>query len=267
MTFVSLFLVVFGFVSIFPLLWMVSTSLKPQSSIYQYPPRFIPENPSLESYRTLFQQSAFLTWFKNSVIVTAVTVFVNVAFSAAAGYAFAKTRFPGRQLLFVLILSTLMIPGFSLFIPLFSMIVKWKIVNTYLVLILPQAASPVGVFILKQYTETIPDELIHAAAIDGASTYRIFGTIALPLITPSLAAAAIFAFLHSWNSFFWPLVSTTTARMRTLPVGLAIFQGQYRSEWSVICAGSFMTLVPALVLYIALQKYFVQGIAMTGIKG
>jgi multiple sugar transport system permease protein len=265
--FVSLILTAFGVVAVFPLLWMLSTSFKATGSIYQYPPQFIPRDPTLAGYVTLFRQSDFLNWFKNSVIVTGFTVGINLLFSATAGFAFAKTRFPGRQALFVVILATLMVPSFSLFIPLFTMIVKWGLVNTYLALILPQAASPVGIFLLKQYTETIPDELMNAASIDGAGIFRSFFLVVFPLITPALAAAAIFAFLASWNSFFWPLVATTKAGMRTLPVGLAVFQGQFRSDWALICAGSFMTLLPALVLYVALQKYFVQGIAMTGIKG
>lgn len=264
---ITVILVVFGIVALFPLLWMVSTSLKPSGSIYQYPPQFIPQNPSLAAYGTLFKQPDFPNWFKNSVIVTGLTVVLNLVISSAAGYAFAKTRFPGRQLIFILILGTLMIPSFSVLIPLFTMVVKWGMVNTFWALVLPQVASPVGIFLLKQYTETIPDELINAAWIDGAGTFRVFFTVIIPLVTPALAAAAIFAFLNSWNSFFWPLVATTATRMRTLPVGLAIFQGQYRSEWALICAGSFMTLLPALILYIALQRYFVQGIAMTGLKG
>jgi multiple sugar transport system permease protein len=260
-------LIAFGVVAMFPLLWMVSTSLKPSGTIYQYPPQFFPKNPSLKGYVTLFQQPDFPVWFKNSIIVTGFTVVLNLVISAAAGYAFAKTRFPGRQFLFVLILATLMIPSFSVLIPLFAMIVRWGIPNTYLALILPQIASPVGIFLLKQYTETIPDELIDAARIDGSGVFRIFVGVIVPLVTPALAAAAIFASLNAWNAFFWPLIASSTARMRTLPVGLAIFQGQYRSEWALICAGSFMTLLPALILYIALQRYFVQGIAMTGLKG
>jgi multiple sugar transport system permease protein len=215
----------------------------------------------------LFSNSDFFVWLKNSLIVTAFTVLINVFISAMAGYAFAKLSFPGRRALFVAIIATLMVPHFALFIPLFIMIVNVGLMNTYAALILPQAASPVGIFLLKQYSETIPDDLLDAAQIDGCRQFRIFTMVILPLVTPALAAAAIFAFLGSWNSFFWPLISTTQSSMRTLTVGLATLQGQWSGNWSVVMACATMTFLPALIIYLSLQRYFVAGIALSGVKG
>ena len=263
----SVILLAFGGFSIFPFLWMISSSLKETGAIYTYPPEFIPKPFSAEAYIELFNNSDFFRWLKNSAIVTISTIVIQVFISAMAGYAFSKTVFPGRRILFVSIIATLMIPGFALFIPMFIMVVNLGLMNTYAALILPQAASPVGIFLMKQYTDTIPDDLLAAARIDGCKHTRIFTMIILPLVAPALAATAIFAFLGSWNSFFWPLIATTKSKMRTLTVGLAILQSQWSGNWNVVMACSTMTFLPALIIYLSLQRYFVQGIALTGVKG
>ncbi len=259
-------LIIFGFVSVFPLLWMVSTSLKAGASIYAFPPQFIPKHPSFVSYGNLFTEVSFPRWLLNSSLVTATTIVLTLAASSAGAYAFAKTSFPGRTVLFVVIIATLMIPYFILVIPLFVTMARLSLINTYFSLIFPQVASPVSIFILRQYMQTIPDELSASARIDGAGELLIFARIVLPLSTPALAAAAVFTFLSSWNAFLWPLVAITSSNMRTLPVGLAALQGEFSSQWSLLTAGSFVSLLPAFILYIALQRYFVQGIAMTGLK-
>jgi ABC-type glycerol-3-phosphate transport system permease component len=264
---VNIILLLMGIISIFPILWIVSTSLKEGGSIFNYPPSFIPRPVTFDGYINLITKSDFPKWFFNSTLVTTVALGLNIFFSSMAGFAFSKTLFPGKKIIFIVILSTLMIPGFALFIPLFNLIVKWGLVNTYWALILPQAASPVGIFIIKQYCDTLPDELIDAAKIDGANIYTVFMKVCIPLLTPALTAAAIFSFLGTWNSFFWPLIATTSSALRTLPVGLAMFQGQYAGSWTLTSAASFLSMLPALILYLALQKYFVQGIAMSGMKG
>ena len=264
---VSVLLFVFGAVSVFPLFWMLSTSLKDGGSIYTYPPEFVPKHPSLAPYVRLFNNSRFPTWFMNSCIVSGTAIVLTLLSTSMAGYAFSKTEFPGRKAIFLLIISTLMIPYFILCLPLFNLVARLGLVNTYWALILPQVASPVAIFILKQYTDTIPNELLAAAKIDGAGEARIYWRIVFPLTTPALAAVAILTFLSCWNSFFWPLVVTTSAKMRTLPVGLATLHGQFQSEWSLSCAAAFISLLPALILYVFLQKYFVQGVAMSGVKG
>ena len=264
---VNSLLLVMGIISLFPILWIISTSLKEGGSIFTYPPKFFPNPITFKAYSDLLLKSKYITWFVNSVIVTSSALVLNVFFSSMAGFAFSKTSFPGKNILFITLISTLMIPYIAIIIPLFNVIVRWGLVNTYWALILPQASSPVGLFIIKQYTDTIPDEIVSAAKIDGANVFTIFFKVCLPLMSPALTAAAIFSFLATWNSFFWPLVATTTSALRTLPVGLAMFQGEYGGSWTLTAAASFLSMLPAIILYLSLQKYFVQGIAMSGIKG
>jgi ABC-type glycerol-3-phosphate transport system permease component len=256
-----------GCISLFPFFWMVSTSLKETYTLHTYPPEFFPSKPTLQSYATLFKRSDFFVWLKNSTIVTACVLAFSLLFDSMAGYSFSKTEFPGRRVLFVLILATLMVPWFILMVPMFMMFARLRLINTYWALILPSVAGPVGIFLMKQYIDTIPDELLDAAKIDGSSTVGVFSKIVLPLCKPALAALAVFSFLGTWNNFYWPLIVITEKGMRTLPLGLAVFQGQYRTDWGVVMAGAFMTFLPALIIFLALQRYFVQGIALTGIKG
>lgn len=256
-----------GSISLFPLFWMVSTSLKETYILFKYPPEFIPSSPTIQNYITLFKNSDFLLWLKNSSIVTGGVLVISLVISSLAGYAFAKIVFPGRNVLFVFILSTLMVPWFILIVPMFIMFARMHLVNTYWALILPIVASPFGIFLMRQYVQTIPDELLESAKMDGCSHFGIYLKIILPLCKPALATLAIFSFLGSWNNFFWPLVLITTKGMRTLPLGLALFQGQYVTAWGLVMACAFMTFLPALIIFLSLQKYFVQGIALTGLKG
>lgn len=253
--------------AIFPFIWMFSTSLKDTYTLYRYPPEFIPENPTLLNYIDMFSRTKFLIWLKNSTIVAFCVLFFNLFFNSLAAYPFAKKKFFGRDVLFILILGTMMVPIYVLIVPVFVMFSKLKLINTYPALIIPGAASGFGIFLLRQYMVTIPDELIDAAKIDGCSEIGIYFKIVLPLCKPALSALAILVFLWSWNVFTWPLILTTTESMRTLPVGLAMFQGQYVTRWGLVMAGATVTFLPALLVFLILQKYFVQGIALTGLKG
>lgn len=256
-----------SFVALFPFLWMLSTSLKDTYSLYTFPPQFIPKNPTLANYVFLFTRTKFFIWLKNSAIVSGAITSFGLIFNSMAGYAFAKQRFIGREPLFLLILGVLMIPTHVLIVPVFLMLSKLDLIDTYWALILPGCASPFGIFLMRQYIETIPSDLIEAARIDGCSEFRIYWQIILPLCKPALAALGVVSFLGSWNSFLWPLIMTTKSEMSTLPVAIAAFQGQYATQWGVIMAGAMSMFLPVLIVFLALQRHFVEGIALTGVKG
>ncbi len=262
--------ILLGFLSLmalFPFLWMVATSFKQTTVLFRWPPEFIPRSPTTANYVSLWTQSDFVYWMKNSVIISAVVTTISLLFNSMAAYSFAKRSFPGRDILFLLVLGTLMVPGQVTLVPVFLLISKLKWVNTYQAMILPLVAGPFGIFLMRQYMVTIPDALIDAARIDGCSEFGIFTGIILPLVKPALAALAVFAFQVSWNSFLLPLVVTTTSKMRTLPVGLAVYQAQFTTQWGLVMAGATLTMIPVLVFFLLFQRYFVEGLALTGIKG
>ena len=262
--------ILLGFLSLmalFPFLWMVATSFKQTTVLFRWPPEFIPRSPTTANYVSLWTQSDFVYWMKNSVIISAVVTTISLLFNSMAAYSFAKRSFPGRDILFLLVLGTLMVPGQVTLVPVFLLISKLRWVNTYQAMILPLVAGPFGIFLMRQYMVTIPDALIDAARIDGCSEFGIFTGIILPLVKPALAALAVFAFQGSWNSFLWPLVVTTTSKMRTLPVGLAVYQAQFTTQWGLVMAGATLTMIPVLVFFLLFQRYFVEGLALTGIKG
>lgn len=254
-------------ISVVPFIWMLSTSFKSTLVLFSYPPEFIPKKPTFQNYVTIFIESGFVFWLRNSIIVSGATTIFAVIFNSMAAYSFAKKDFLGRDILFILILATLMIPPHALMVPLYLMISKLNLANTYAGLTIPFIANAFGIFLMRQYMLTIPNELIDAAKIDGASEFTIFMRVIMPLCKPAIAALSIFIFMFSWNNFIWPLILTTTDKMRTLPVGLAVFQGQYITEWGVVMAGATVTFVPVLMVFLLLQKYFVQGITLSGLKG
>ena len=262
-------IVLFAFLSVFPFLWMFSTSFKDTLSNIEYPPRLIPPEPTLLNYRDLFLQFDYFVWLKNSAIVTGVVLIAGPLFNSMAGYVFAKKNFLFKNVLFIAILGTLIVPEQITIVPLFIIFSDFKLVNTYPALIFPYMAGGFGVFLMRQYMSTIPNDLIDAARIDGAGEFRIFWRIMLPLSKPALAALGVFTFLGSWNNFLLPLIVTTESSMRTLPVGLAVLEGSYefRTRWGLIMAGGTVMFAPALLVYVAFQRYFVQGIALTGLKG
>jgi len=250
-----------------PFAWMVLSSLKSEGEIRRVPPTWLPEAPSLANFSDLFARLDFPQFFTNSAVVaTAVTV-GNLVFCSMLGYVLAKSEFGGRTWLFRLVLATLMIPGMVTLVPLFVLVANIGLVNTYWGLILPFLAGPFGVFLMRQFIQGIPDELIDAARMDGASELRVFLQVVMPLCKPALATLAILTFLGSWNNFLWPLVVATSEEKYTLPVALALYSvGQNQTEYGLLLAGAVVIVVPVLAVFLLLQRYFVQGIAMTGIK-
>lgn len=250
-----------------PFVWMALSSLKGEGEIRRVPPTWLPEAPTLDNFRELFDRLDFPQFFTNSTLVAAVVTIGNLVFCSMLGYVLAKSDFAGKKLLFRLVLGTLMIPGMVTLVPLFVLIANMGLVNTYAGLILPFLAAPFGVFLMRQFFLGIPDELIDAARVDGASEARIFVQVVMPLAKPALATLAILTFLGSWNNFLWPLVVATTEDKYTLPVALALYStGQNQTDYGLLLAGAVVVVVPVLVVYLALQRYFVQGVAMTGIK-
>lgn len=250
-----------------PFLWMLLGSFRPDRELKQVPPAWLPQDPTLENYRNLFERLDFPTYFVNSAVVALAITLGNLVFCSMLGYALAKLDFPGKRVIFVLVLATLMVPGVVTFVPLFVLISNMGMVNTFPGLIFPFLAGPFGVFLMRQFIQSLPDELIHAARVDGAGEWRVFRSIILPLCKPALATLGILTFLTSWNNFLWPLVVAQSEEKYTLPVALAIYAiGENRSDYGLLMAGSVVIILPVLVVFLLLQRHFVRGIAMTGIK-
>ena len=258
-------------VVITPFVWMVLGSIKTTGELRQAPPTWLPQDPTLGNYVDLFERLDFARFFFNTTLVAVAVTLGNLLFASMLGYALAKLDFPGKRVLFVLMLGTLMVPAIVTFMPLFVLVSNLGMVNTYPGLILPTLAGASGVafggFLMRQYISDLPDELLDAARVDGAGEYRIFFNIILPLCGPALAALAILTFLAAWNNFLWPLVVASTEDMYTLPVALALFAiGQHETNYGLLLAGAVTVVLPVVLVFIVLQRYFTQGIALTGIK-
>lgn len=253
---------------VLPFVWMISASFKSLAEVMRIPPSFLPDHVSLENYREVFrQQPYFGRYFLNSVVAAAITVLAVLITSAMAGYALAKFRFRGRTVVFFLILSTLMVPFQIRVVPLYVMVAGWHLSDTYVGLTLPALVDAFGIFLMRQFILSLPNDLLDAARIDGASEPRIFGGIVLPLIAPALSALAIFTLIASWESFLWPLLITNVESMRTLPIGLSLFAGRYIQRVDLQMAASTIAILPVVLLFFLLQRRFIEGITMTGIKG
>ncbi|MCE1195578.1 carbohydrate ABC transporter permease [bacterium] len=254
-------------VMIFPFIWMVSSSLKDATQIFQM--KLFPSAPTLENYRHLLfrEGSKFPQWFLNSAIVAVSTTASVLFFDSVLGYTLSKFNFPGKNAIFLLIVSTLMIPTEMLVIPWYAMSRALKWVNSYWGIMFPGMISAFGVFLMRQFMSTIPDDLLDAARVDGRGEFMIFITVVLPLVTPALATLAIFNFIGNWNAFLWPLIAASKPRMFTLPVGLANFSGEAGSDWHYIMTGASIAMAPLVVVFLIFQKQIVKGIAMTGLKG
>ena len=250
-----------------PFIWMVLSSLKPEAEIRQSPPTWWPQTFTLANFDQLFSRLNFPQFFTNSAVVAIAVTLGNLVFCSMLGYAFAKIDFWGRDWLFRIVLATLMIPGVVLLVPLFVLVSSLGLVNTYAGLILPFLAGPFGVFLMRQFISALPDELIDAARVDGASEWRIFARIIMPLCRPALATLGTLTFLASWNNFLWPLVVATSEDKFTLPVALALYSvGQNKTQFGLMIAGAVVVVLPVLLVFFVLQKYIIQGIATTGIK-
>ncbi|MBT2498099.1 carbohydrate ABC transporter permease [Agromyces sp. ISL-38] len=252
-------------VMFFPFYWTVVTSLSPGAGLSATPSLW-PADSGLDAYRELFTELPFARVIGNSIGLAIVTTLVQLITSATAAYAFSRLAFRGRTVVFGVYLATMMIPLQVLIVPLFAELKAFGLIDTYLGALLPTFASAFGIFLLRQAMNQVPFELDEAATLDGAGHFRIFWTVVLPNIRPALATLAVFAFMGSWNSFLWPLVVLRSPELQTLPIALAGLQGQYTTQWDVIMAGSVVSILPMLALYVFAQKYVIQGVANAGLK-
>jgi len=250
---------------LFPFIWTFITSITPGAG-FSITPRLWPENPSFQAYETLFTERPFARVVLNSLLLAVITTVVQLFTSATAAYAFSRLPFRGRGLVFAIYLATMMVPLQVLVVPLFAELKAFGLLNTYLGALLPTFASAFGIFLLRQAINQVPRELDEAATLDGAGHVRIFVSIILPNIKPALVTLTIFAFMGSWNSFLWPLIVLRDPELQTLPIALAGLQGQYTTAWDVIMAGSVVSVLPMLALYIFAQRYVIQGVASSGLK-
>jgi multiple sugar transport system permease protein len=250
-----------------PFVWMILSSFKTTREIRQAPSRWIPDEPTLQNYRDLWDRMDFPRYFFNSTFVAIAVTAGNLLFCSMLGYALAKLEFPGKRALLAVVLATMMVPGVVTLVPLFVLVSNFNLTNTYPGLILPTVAGAFGVFLMRQFMLGIPDDLLDAARVDGAGEYRIFFRVVLPLCGPALATLGVLTFLTSWNNFLWPLVVASSEDMYTLPVALALFSiGQEESNVALQMAGAAVVVLPVVILFFAAQRYVVQGVATTGLK-
>ena len=262
-----LVLALFAFISFGAMLWMVLASFKSASEIISMPPTFLPAAPSLVSYVHILSEQAFGRYFFNSVVVALPTVLLILFSSSIAGFVFAKFEFPAKEIIFTIILSTLMVPPAVTLLPLFRLVSNFGWADTYQALIVPVCVSAFGIFLVRQFMEGIPSELLDAGRIDGASNWWIYRHIVLPLSISALSALAIFSFLANWDSYLWPLVIIYDGSMRTLPLGLAHLLGwASRPRYDLFLTGAVITVVPVVVFYSIFQSRFVRGVTLTGLK-
>ena len=252
--------------ALFPLLWMVSVSFMQPGAASSYPPPLLPADATLQNYRDLFARANMGGYLLNSLIVACGLTVTSVLFNVMAGYAFAKLQFTGRDALFKALLTALVIPGQVAMMPLFLMLKAMGLVNTWAGVIVPGMAGVFGIFLVRQYARSIPDALLEAARIDGASELRIFVLVVLPLLKPVLVTLAVFAFLGSWNDFMWPLIVLTDDALHTLPVALAGLSREHVQDSELMMAGSVVTIAPVLVLFLGLQRYYMQGLLVGSVK-
>jgi multiple sugar transport system permease protein len=262
-----LILIVAAVVLIFPFVWMLSGSFKDNLEVVRMPPNLIPDTFRFTNYIEITKYFPIYRFLGNSVAVSFVTTAAQIVVCAMAAFVFAKIPFRGRETLFVLYLITMMIPLQVTMTPLFIVFQKLHLTNTYLGLILPGIFSAYGTFLLRQHIMTIPDPLIEAARMDGASYVRVFVSIILPLSKPALATLAIFAFMASWNNFLWPLIITSDKELMTLPIGLSKLQGRWATEWNILMAGNVISFIPIFIVFLFASRYFIKGMTMSGVKG
>lgn len=260
-------LVVLAAVALFPLLWMLSVSFMQPGATHSLPPPLLPADPTFGNYRDLFAFNGMGRYLANSFLVTGGITLVSLAFNLMSGYAFAKLRFRGRERLFQALIGALVIPVQVTMMPLFLMLKEMGLVNTYVGVMLPMFTTVFGIFLVRQYARSIPDELLEAARIDGAGEMRIFVQIVLPLLKPIIVTLAIFTFLAAWNDFMWPLIVLTGQEHYTLPVALAALSREHVQNSELMMAGAVITTLPVLLLFLALQRYYIQGLLLGSVKG
>lgn len=251
---------------IMPFVWMVLTSIKPRAEILSYPPSFAVHHPTLDSFRDLFRLVPMKRYILNSVIVATAVTISNLFFCSMAGYAFAKHKFWGRDKIFLLLLGSMMVPWQVNIVPAFVLIKKLGWLSTYQGLIIPTMAGAFGIFLMRQFIREIPNDLLDSARIDGCKEFYIYWRIVLPLCRPALASLSIFMFMQQWNNFVWPLIIIHDSKMRTVPLVLAVLNGQFGGSFGLLMAGAVISILPMMIMFLLFQKQIIKGIVLEGIK-
>ncbi|MFW6030791.1 MAG: carbohydrate ABC transporter permease [Halanaerobiales bacterium] len=259
-----LFLTLFGFLMVFPFLWMVATSLKYSHDVFSL--SLLPTEVTFDNYRQLLEMGKFPSWFFNSLFVGIGVTCSAVFFDSLVGYTICKFDFPFKKVIFIMILATVMIPTEMLVIPWYIMANRFGWIDSYWGIMFPGMMTGFGTFLMKQFYESVPDDLLDAARIDGMSEFKIWLFIAQPLVKPALAALAILVFLGNWNTYLWPLIVTTDVSLYTIPVGLAYFSGEYQTQWELVMAGASIATIPVIIVFMIFQKQIIKGIQLTGLK-
>jgi multiple sugar transport system permease protein len=263
---ILLSLVLVAFVMLLPFIWMIFTSVKPETEVVRFPPDLLPGSLTFENYRNIWDAIPFARLFANTLIFAGGVTAISLVFDSLTAYALARLDFPGRNVLFIAILLTMMLPFQVTLIPLFQLLGNIDWINTYQGLIAPRATNAFGIFFLRQFFLSIPRDLEDAARMDGASEFKIYRRVILPLSVPALLTLGLFHFMYNWNDLLWPLIIATDQDMQTLPAGLALFMGQHVTEYGLLMAGSVLALLPMVIAFLLIQRSFVEGIATTGLK-
>ena len=255
-------------VMVLPFVWMLLTSLKPAPELVQF--AFLPKNPTLDNYREVLGTSNFGRWYGNSLLIATISTLSVAFFDSLVGYTLNKFEFPGKNIIFIGILATLMVPTEMLIIPWFNMSVQlgWNQgVAQYWGIVFPGVITAVGIFLMRQFFDGVPNELLDAARIDGVNEFGIFWRVAMPLVKPAIAALCIFNFIGNWNAYLWPLIIASNRAYYTLPVGLSFFRGESTTEWEKIMTGASLATIPTLIVFLVLQRFIVRGVVLAGLKG
>ena len=264
---IYILLILLAVIMLIPFVWMLSASLKLNKDVFTFPVQWIPETFQWKNYETIWTKIPLLTFVKNTFIITIIVTLLQVLTSSFAAYAFSKLRFKGRDVLFLGYIGTIAVPWQAYMVPQFMMMRSFNLSNTHLAIILLQAFTAFGVFLIKQFYDGIPDELCEAARIDGLSEYGIYARVMLPLSKPAISTLVIFTFVTTWNDYLGPLIYLNSTEKKTIQLGLRMFISQYSSDYNLIMAASVVSLIPVLIVFLTLQKYFVQGVATSGLKG
>lgn len=267
MVIIYIVLILIAFLMLVPFVWMISASLKLNKDVFVFPIEWIPSNPRWKNYIDIWTKIPLLTFIKNSAKLTIIVTLLQLFTSSFAAYAFAKLNFKGKNTLFLGYIATIAVPWQAYMVPQFMMLRSWNLNNTHLAIICLQAFSAFGVFLMKQFYEGVPSELCESARIDGLSEYGIWARIMLPLSKPALSTLTIFTAVNTWNDFLGPLIYLTKTELKTIQIGLRMFISQCSAEYGLIMAASVIALIPVLIIFLCLQKYFVQGVASSGLKG
>ncbi len=257
---------VLALMAFLPLYWMIVTAFKQPTLTMKFPPELFPKNPTLDNFAELFERKEIFRWTLNSLIVAGTVTISQIFLCAMAGYSIAKKRFPGSKVFFWVYISSMMIPKQVTLVPLYIMVANFGMINTYGGLILPSIAAPFGVFLMRQFMVSLPNEVIDAAKIDGAGEFLTFYRIILPMSKPALAVLGIFTFVGEWNSFLWPLIVTQSSSMKTLQAGLALIQEEVPMQYAYLMAGATFAAIPMIIVFLSFQKYFLRGVTVGAVK-